>query len=269
MTSTDEAAKPGRPPVDWSAGHYETTAEQLRPAAEAVVAAAAPALGELVVDVGTGTGNAALLAAARGARAIGVDPAQRLLAVARERAAADGVDAEFRAGVAESLPLDDGIADAVLSVFGVVFADATAAIAEMVRVLRPDGRIVFSAWLPIGAMARMTGTLYEAVRAALGAPPPQQFPWYDRSTLATVFGTHGLDVTIEEHALAFTGPSPRAFAEAESRNHPMAVFSRDLLERHGGPNMVDVVTRILEEGNEDPAAFRVTSQYVVATARRR
>ncbi|HKN93646.1 MAG TPA: class I SAM-dependent methyltransferase, partial [Thermoleophilaceae bacterium] len=64
----------GTPP-DWGLGTYERTAEQLMPAAQAVVASAAPAAGERVVDVGCGTGNAALIAAERGARVTGVDPA--------------------------------------------------------------------------------------------------------------------------------------------------------------------------------------------------
>ena len=59
---------PPRRALDWSLGRYEHTAEQLLPAARAVVEHAAPAKGQHVVDIGCGTGNAALLAAERGAR---------------------------------------------------------------------------------------------------------------------------------------------------------------------------------------------------------
>ena len=125
--------------ADWSIGCYERTAAQLLPAAEAVVARAAPLAGELVVDVGCGTGNAALLAAARGARVIGVDPAARLLEVARAEAAARELEATFVAGEAAAIPLPEASADAVVSVFGVIFApDAAAAAAELTRVSR-DG----------------------------------------------------------------------------------------------------------------------------------
>ena len=119
---------------DWGIGRYEDTARPGRAAARVVVDAVAPAAGEHVADVGTGTGNAALLVAERGARVTGVDPAPRLLEVAREAAAGRGLDATFALGEAASLPLADGDADAVLSVFGVIFApDAVAAAAELAR----------------------------------------------------------------------------------------------------------------------------------------
>src|SRR5690349_10371870 len=132
--------------MDWSVGNYERTAGQLLPAAEELIEVAAPREREHVVDVGCGTGNAALLAAARGARVTGVDPAPRLLEVARERAQARRLDATFAVGHAAALPLGDGEADVVLSVFGVIFApDPPAAAAELARVTAPGGRIVLSA----------------------------------------------------------------------------------------------------------------------------
>src|SRR4051794_39408130 len=148
--------------VDWSAGAYERTAMELEPAARAVVACAAVADGERVLDVACGTGNAALVAARAGARATGLDSAPRLVEVARERAAnaRAGADAEFLVGDALDLPFDDGTFDALVSVFGVIFApDPDRAVAEMLRVLAPGGRVVLSAWLPEGAVHRMVGVL--------------------------------------------------------------------------------------------------------------
>jgi SAM-dependent methyltransferase len=71
--------------VDWGAGKYETAAAELEPVANAVVERAGISAGDDVVDVACGTGNAALIAAARGARVVGVDGTVRLLEVARER----------------------------------------------------------------------------------------------------------------------------------------------------------------------------------------
>ena len=108
--------------VDWGVGRYERTAAQLAPVAGVVVERAAPQPGERVLDLGTGTGNAALLAAARHATVIGVDPAARLLEVARARAADAGLDATFELGEGAAIPVESGTIDATVSVFGVIFA---------------------------------------------------------------------------------------------------------------------------------------------------
>ena len=128
------------PIADWDPGSYERIAEQLLPAAFAAVSAAGPEPGEMVLDIGCGTGNAALLASQRGAEVLGVDPAPRLIEVARRQAAERGLDALFEVADAEHLPVPDGSAHLVLSVFGVIFApDAAAAAAEMARACAPAG----------------------------------------------------------------------------------------------------------------------------------
>src|SRR4051794_31856542 len=254
---------------DWSLGSYERTAAQLLDAAWAVVDRAGPAPAEAVLDVGCGTGNAALLAAERGARVTGVDPAERLLAVARRQAQARGLDATFAAGEAAALPLDDGAADVVLSVFGVIFApDAQAAAREIARVTAPGGRVVLSAWIPTGAMTSAVRVAREAIARATGAPAgPPPFAWHDAGALAGVLGPLGFDVTVEERTIAFAGPSPEAFLEAEYANHPLWLAARGLLEPRGEHEAVRAqALAVLQDGNEDPAAFRVTSRYVVALA---
>jgi SAM-dependent methyltransferase len=256
--------------LDWSIGRYEVTAAQLEPAARVLVEHAAPTAGERVVDVGCGTGNAALLAAERGARVTGVDPAPRLLEVGRELAAARGLDATFALGDAAALPLADGEADAVLSAFGVIFApDPGAAAAEMARVTAPGGRIVLSAWIPAGPIREAVLLAGEAVRNALGAPAgPPPFPWHDRAALAELFAPHGFEVTVAEERLAFTAASPEAFVAAQA-DHPQAVAGQAVLDGRGESEPLRRrMVAIYEAGNEDPDAFRATVRYVVATARR-
>jgi SAM-dependent methyltransferase len=256
--------------IDWGIGHYEHTADQLEPAARVIVERAAPAAGERVVDVGCGTGNAALLAAARGAQVTGVDPAARLLEVARGRAAEAGLDVNFVEGHAAALPVADGEAGLVLSVFGVIFApDPPAAAAEMARATAPGGRIVLSAWLRDGAVHRAVGAAGEAVRAALGAPAgPPPFAWHDRDALAELFAPHDFEVELDEARISFASSSPEAFLE-EGAGHPMAVAGEAVLGPRGeGEALRRRMLAIYEEGNEDPDAFRVTSRYVVATLRR-
>lgn len=108
--------------ADWGVGQYERTAAQLAPTSVVVVERAAPQASERVLDLGCGTGNAALLAAGRGAPVTGVDPAPRLLDVARARAADEGADVTFALGEATAIPMESGSVDVLLSVFGVTFA---------------------------------------------------------------------------------------------------------------------------------------------------
>jgi SAM-dependent methyltransferase len=256
---------------DWSVGRYETTAEQLLPAAIAVVRAAHLVAGQRVLDLGCGTGNAALLATEHGARVTGVDPALRLLDVARSRAANRGQQIEFVLGNAESMPVDDASVDVLLSVFAVIFApDAHAAAREMARVLTGDGRIVLSAWIPAGPISEMNGLAAEAVRQAVGASPgPQPFPWHDLDALSTLLGPHGFHVSGEEQRIAFTAPSACEYLDQESRDHPLAVAGRALLDQTGkSAELHDRMLQILEHGNEDPDHFCVTSRYIIAVAQR-
>jgi len=156
-------------------------------------------------------------------------------------------------------------------VFGVIFAsDPRAAAAEMARVSAPGARIVLSAWLPSGATHRAVGAAAEAVRTALGAPAgPPPFAWHERTALATLFAPHGLDVSVAEESLAFTASSPQAYLE-EQGEHPLAKAGQAVLAPRGdGEALRERMLAIYAAANEDPDAFRVTSRYVVATARRR
>jgi SAM-dependent methyltransferase len=256
--------------MDWGQGRYERTAEQLLPVAEELIAVAAPRPGERVADIGTGTGNGALLAAERGATVTGIDPAARLLSVAAERARERRLDVEFSLGDAESIPLADGSADLVTSVLGVVYApDPEAAGAELVRIAGPTGRIVLSAWIPEGPIYAATRLGRQAVAEATAAQPgPPLFPWHDREALAGLFGPHGFSVETTERSLAFRGSSPREWWDGELRFHPLRVAAAGVV---GEERLEEVARRsleIFEAANEDPEAFQVTSRYAIATATR-
>ena len=258
--------------MDWGAGSYERMAAQLLEAARVVVDRAAPTRQEQLLDVGCGTGNATLLAAARGVRATGVDPAERLLDVAAADAAARGLEATFIRGEAEALPLADGSASVVVSVFGVIFArDADAAIGELARVAAPGGRIVLSAWLPEGALAeaaRLRGELLANATGASVAPSPP-FAWHDRNALEAAFAPLGFSVVVQEQRLSFTDRSARDFLDSEINDHPMWVAARAVLEPRGEMQAAhDRALEIFEAANEEPARFRVTSSYVLATLTR-
>ena len=253
--------------LDWGAGEYERTAAQLQPAAETVVAAAALQPSDDVLDVGCGTGNATLLAARAAGRAVGLDPAERLLEVGRERAAAQGVDATFVAGDALALPFPDAAFDVVVSVFGVIFAQPGAqAAAELVRVTRPGGRIVLTSWIPegpIAAVGRLAHVASAPAEPATDTPAP--LAWGDPAVVGALFAD--ADVAVHEERLAFTADSPRAWVLEQAERHPVWLTARAALEPGGRwADLVDRSVAVLEEGNEDPAAFRTTSRYLLVTA---
>jgi SAM-dependent methyltransferase len=258
--------------MDWNVGRYEHTAAQLHPVSQVVVEAIAPRTGEHVLDLGCGTGNATFVMEGYGARATGVDPSWRLLEVARMEATTRGLGADFVFGEAAALPFPDASVDAIVSVFGVIFApDASAAVAEMTRVLVPRGRLALSAWKPEGPIAAQARIRRDALAAALGEPPgPPPFAWHDRDAVSELLGAYGFSVDLEERSLAFTADSVADFVEEERQNHPMWVEARPVLERHGTWQAVgDDVMELFTAANEDPPAFRISSPYVVVTATRR
>ncbi len=107
--------------------------------------------GQTVLDVATGSGNAALSAARRGCDALGIDYVPALVDKARERAALERLPAPFEVGDCEAIPCADHAFDVVLSVFGSMFApDPQEAAAELLRVCRPGGRIGMANWTPDG-----------------------------------------------------------------------------------------------------------------------
>lgn len=257
--------------MEWGAGRYERIAEQLLPAAEVVVEQAAPSKGERFVDVGCGTGNAALLAAERCAAVTGVDPAQRLLDVGAAAAAERGLDARFVLGKAEEMPLEDDSADVVVSVFGVIFTpDPAAAAVEIDRIAAPGGRVLLAAWIPGGAISQAVRFTRETVAEILGQPlPSPPFPWHERESLSGLFEPHGFSVSLTEHSLAFGASSVDEFMRIEGENHPLAIAARPVLEGAGRADEVrEEMRRIYLEGNEDPDGFRVTSAYAIAELRR-
>ena len=259
------------PTLNWGIGSYESLATQLLPAARVVVESAGLRPDERVLDLGCGSGNAALLAAEHSGEVTGVDPAPRLLEVARAQAAREGKKVTFRPGEAASLPVSDSSVDVILSVFALIFVpDPGAAAAEMSRVLGPGGRIVLSAWIPAGAMFEMTSTAADAVRQAMGAPPePAPFAWEQRDALLNLLAPHGFSVEVTHHALAFTASSAQEFLDDQAQNHPMAIAGLSVLEQLGHAEALRArLLAILENGNEDTEKFRATSRYAVATARR-
>jgi ubiquinone/menaquinone biosynthesis C-methylase UbiE len=128
-------------------------AQMFRPFGRDLVARAAPQPGDRVLDVGCGTGIVARLVAplVTPAGAVhGLDPNAAMLAVARERATAEGCVIQWHEGDARTLLFDDASFDLILCQQALQFVpDRAAAVREMHRVLAPSGRVVIASWSSI------------------------------------------------------------------------------------------------------------------------
>ena len=152
----------------WSAGKFEDVADTLRDMHAALVEAVDPQPGDRFLDVGSGAGNLAELAAGTGAQVTGIDLSPRLVEVAKARAEEGGFEIDYRLGDAEHLDVDDASFDEVVSSVGMIFApDHDAAAGELARVTRQGGRLAFSAWTPEGTVGEMFRTL-----GPFQPPPP-------------------------------------------------------------------------------------------------
>ena len=258
--------------VDWGVGHYERTAEMLLPAARVLVEAASLRPGERVLDLGCGTGNAALLAAAAGTEVTAVDPSPRLLSVASATAEREGLALTCGQGDAASIPAPDSAFDCVLSNFAIIFApDPDGAVRDVARVGKADCRFAFTAWLRGGALGALANTAEELVRSAVGAPPPEPgFQWHDEPSVRALFLRHGMSTAVSApHDLVVTAASPEEFLEAEMANHPLAIAGDEVFRSRGvSEEARERLLGVLRDQNEAEDAFRSTSRYVVVVASR-
>lgn len=160
--------------------------------------------GQSVLDVACGTGALTLAAAAivgSGGRVTGLDANPEMLAVARRKTA----DIDWREGVAERLPFDDANFDAVISQFGFMFFDdRPRALSEMLRVLKPGGRLAVTVCSALerspgyAAFAKLLDRLFgEEVGNAFRAP----FVLGNADDLSRIAATVGIEgASVEEHS---------------------------------------------------------------------
>jgi SAM-dependent methyltransferase len=243
----------------WAAGDYPAIARrQLWPVGERIVQHVGVRSGEDVLDVACGTGNAALRAAAAGARTVGVDLTPELLEVGRALAHDAGLTVEWKEGDAENLPFSDESFDAVVSVFGCMFAPRQDVVArELSRVLRRGGRLGICAWTPEGTV----GNFFRALGAYM-PPPPAEFAtpplaWGTEAHVRRLFSDTGVELEFRRETVEFP-PLGTVDAEIEfvtTKFGPL-IMARKFLEPQGRwPALLADLARLLEK--PEPSEYLV------------
>jgi SAM-dependent methyltransferase len=176
--------------------------------------------GQNVLDVACGTGVVAVTAARRGAVVSALDLSPVLLERARHNADLAGMAIEFTEGDAEALPYPDASFDVVLSQYGHIFAPRPAVVlAEMLRVLKPGGRLAFSTWPP----EHFTGRMFRMVNDYLPPPPPGTEPpappvlWGDPNIVRERLGAAVKDLTFDRDTLTAPALSIAHFRAAQEK----------------------------------------------------
>jgi len=181
----------------WSKGDFAMVAAIVYNAAEDLAEALDLLPDERVLDVACGSGNGALSAARRTwGNTVGADYVPALLERGRERAAAERLDVEFIEADAQDLPFEDASFDVAMSIFGAMFApDQAKTASELLRVVRPGGRIGMANWAPGGAV----GTMFQTISKHAPPPPGVESPlgWGTEDRLRELFSDGVSDMRVE------------------------------------------------------------------------
>ena len=201
----------------WGQGDFQRVACAHRIVGERLCGAADVHHGQHVLDVAAGTGNAALAAAARGARVTATDFVPAMLEVAKRRAEVEGLSLQTQVADAQALPFSANSFDVVISTFGAMFAaDQTKTAHELLRVCRPGGRVAMANWTPGG----LVGTNLVILRTRL-APPADAWPstaWGEPQRLRELFADQISDLRINHRTTDMSAASPEALVEL-NREH--------------------------------------------------
>jgi ubiquinone/menaquinone biosynthesis C-methylase UbiE len=262
-TQVDLAAVKAKQQKTWSSGDFSVVASRIVLVSEQLAESADLRAGWSVLDVACGNGNATLAAARSGTHAVGVDYVPALLEDGRGRALAEGLDVEFREGDAEALPVPDASVDAVLSVFGTMFApDHQRTVDEVVRVTRPGGTVALASWTPGGFIGQMFRVITSHVPAPAGVASP--LLWGTEEHLVELFGTAIDTIESRERECVFRFTTAGEFVTFFRRWYGPTLKAFETLDATGqatlAADLAELATRY--DRNQDGGSVSIPSTYL-------
>ena len=268
-TAPDLAAVKSRQQQAWAAGNYAAVAARIVSIAERLVDAAELDAGSRVLDVATGSGNAAIAAARSGCAVTGVDYVPELLEHGRARSAVEGFEIDFVDGDAERLPFPDASFDAVISVLGVMFtADHERAAAELLRVCRPGGSIALANWTPSSFVGEMFRTVARHVPPPAGINSPLQ--WGAEPRLTELLGDGVSELLVRPRTFVLRFRSPDEFATFFRANYgPVRTAFEKLDERGRAALYRDLTALAARHDRASGSSIALPSEYLEVIATRR
>jgi SAM-dependent methyltransferase len=188
----------------WMAGDYDRFSRYMEDGARQYYERLEIPVGARLLDIGCGSGQLALMASRDGFNTTGVDIAENLIERARERAAAEGVNARFEVSDAEELPFQDASFDVVVSLIGAMFASRPELVArELLRVCAPGGTIAMANWTSSG----FVGQMFKAIaRFVAPANMPSPLLWGDEAIVRERLGSGVSQLNLTRRLYTFSYP---------------------------------------------------------------
>jgi SAM-dependent methyltransferase len=268
QTQPDLTAVKGRQQLAWSAGDYAVIGAPLVITSELLCEAVDLRAGQKVLDVATGSGNAAIAAARRWCDVTGIDYVPSLLERARERAAAERLLVTFQEGDAEDIPFSAASFDVVLSTFGVMFTpNQEQAAREMLCVCKPGGVIGLANWTPDGFI----GQVFRAIGKHVPPPAGVQSPllWGTEERLRDLLGDAIASLDVTRRSFIFRYRSARHWLDIFRTYYGPMHKAFAALDANGQTELTGDLIGLLGRFNHGgDATLIVPSEYIEVIARK-
>jgi SAM-dependent methyltransferase len=253
----------------WATGDTPVVVRPLVIVAENLCEAVELHPNQKVLDIGTATGNTAMAAARRYCEVTGVDYVAALLKVAEERASVERLPITFLEADAEQLPFSDSAFDAVLSVFGVMFApNQEQAASELLRVCRSGGKIGLANWTTDGFFGKMGQIMRTYIPASPGLKSPGL--WGTEKRLRELFGEEVVAFQARKQSFLHRYRSIQHAVEVTCKDLGSVVMALEALDPISRKGLIQDVQSIFEQANQaSDGSVIVAAEYLEVVAVRR